>query len=491
MQLSDCPMTPVKVRGKKRHGKDVSQGTREKRPRQTSTRASTNYTHYSHVHPEGTVVKPKLRTQSAIASRISLQSLPMEILQQIFFDCLEINLLRVFPQLACAMSSERIYSCITMLAIWEEPSPICHTPESMDEQAGIRSERTEGKILRAFRPVGYRYLSTVEKARLQSQILNCRWATLELISSCVVKCAGLGQLLETHDDNLQMHEPDLISILNSRENTLLRSYAEISSYRNNLSLWWSLNFHFKGNFDPPVIFRNVARVFSIPEKAIDKRPWSPRKVELFKLFRLLLHQGTSPAPSQPYSREVLHAGVHQAIVENNPSMVERLLELDEYCVNSDAFPFNGRPKYADYDIPSEHFLTAIRHSTTLDMMKTLVRASAESLPFDNSEITEWALEREKSSSPFCEWLLELMVQLPYQKSHFPEPMFFCGMLNHAGYCWSLPLVRPQRLRYVTDNPAYRSYVAAWSEEPYPWPADLFSYTDEAPIDLSVLQHSKS
>lgn len=363
-------MTPMRVRGKKRHRKDVSQGTTEKRPRQTSPRVSTKYTHYSHVHSEGTIIKPKLWTQSAAPSRISLQSLPMEILQYIFFDCLEINLLRVFPQLACAMSNKRIYSCITMLAIWEEPSPIYHTLQSMDERTGACLERTEGKILKAFRPVGYRYLSTIEKARLQSQILNCRWATLELISSCVVKCAGLGQLLETHDDNPQMQEPDLIRILNSRENTLLRSYLQIASVRNNRSLWWSLNFHVNGNFDP-VIFRNVACVFSIPEKAIDKRPWSSRKVELFKLLRLLLYQGTSPAPIQPYSREVLHAGVHQAIVEDNPSMVERLLELDEYCVSSEAFSFNGRPKNAGYDIPSEHFLTAIRHSTTLDMMKNV------------------------------------------------------------------------------------------------------------------------
>lgn len=484
-------MTPVRVRGKKRHRKDVSQGTREKRPRQTSTRASTNYTHYSHVHSDGTIIKPKLRTQSAIPSRISLQTLPMEILQHIFFDCLEINLLRVFPQLACAMCNKRIYSCITMLAIWEEPSPIYHTLESMDERAGTCLERTQGKILKAFRPVGYRYLSTIEKARLQSQILNCRWATLELISSCVVKCAGLEQLLETRDDNPQMHEPDLIRILNSRENTLLRSYLRIASVRNNRSLWWSLNFHVKGNFDHHVLFRNVACIFSIPEKAIDKRPWSPRKVELFKLLRLLLYQGTSLAPSQPYSREVLHAGVHQAIIENNSSMVERLLELDEYCVSSEAFLFNGRQKNAGYEIPSEHFLTAIRHSTTLDMMKTLVRASAESLPFDNSEITEWALECEKSSSPFCEWLLEIMVQLPYQRRHSSEQMFICGMLNLSGFNWNLPPVGAGRLRYVTNDPAYRPYVVAWSEEPYPWPADLFSYTDKAPIDLSVLQHSKS
>lgn len=70
-------------------------------------------------------------------------------------------------------------------------------------------------------------------------------------------------------------------------------------------------------------------------------------------------------------------------------------------------------------------------------------------------------------------------------------MFICGMLNLAGFNWSLPPVGAGRLRYVTSDPAYRPYVVAWSEEPYPWPADLFSYTDKAPIDLSVLQHSKS
>ncbi|EFQ97229.1 hypothetical protein MGYG_00271 [Nannizzia gypsea CBS 118893] len=507
-QSGDRPMTPVKVRGKKRHRGDGSHATDKGRPGPISTRANSDGTGRLPIPSKDTIIKPKFRTQFATINKInsrrsSLQSLPTEILEQIFFDCLEINLLHVFPRLAFAVSNECIYSRITMLAIWKEPISKHHigdkatdielaglelVDEAMDGAARPPLELGKKEIMKEFRPVGYRKLSRTEKARLQSQIFSCRWATLELISSCVVKCNELQQLL-IHGYESQRNVPDLINILRALESNLLWSYPHSLDFKENTALRTSLHYHNIKTMVPYRMSQNAACIFSIPEKAIDKRPWTPRKLELFRLLRLLLYQGTNSVPNQPYPREVLHEGVHQAIIENRSGIVERLLELDEYCVRSIAFSFKGVPKNAGYDIPSEHFLTAIRYSTMPDMMKTLVRASAESLPFDSSEITQWALEREEPSSPFYKWLLELMVQLPsYQRRHSSrQSLFVCGMLN-----LSLQLggsIKPHR--YLRYDVTYEPYKEAWSEEPYAWPVGLFYLADEAPIDISVLQHQRS
>ncbi|KAM5443250.1 hypothetical protein MferCBS31731_001567 [Microsporum ferrugineum] len=484
VQPNNRPLTPVKVRGKKRNREDATQASKGL--------GSTTDTVF--IPSKSVITKANNQLQSANRSklkhtRITLQLLPTEILEQIFFDCLEINLLHVFPRLARAVSNERVYSCIAILAIWKEPIPKKEVDdetmddkeavgtdepmndEPMDEQTRARFELGEKEIMRTFRPVGYRKLSRKEAARLQSQILNCRWATFERISSCVVKCANLTQL-RVRGYEEERNEYDLAQVLQLLEDNLMWSYLESLNLKKFGGTWVSMKHTILNRATSYKIFRSPVCIFSIPERAIDKRPWTTQKLRLFRLLRLMLYQGKHPVPIQPFSREVLHTGVHEAIVECRREIVIGLLELDEYCVRSAAYSFKGMSTNSAYEIPPEHFITAARLSTKPNMLQILVRASAESLPFDNPEITQWALIGEKSSCPFYKWLLDFMVQLPsYQRCRSSEKsLFACGMLNAAN-----AYVKGERKPwfYSMDHPMYEEYKRAWGYEPYAWPVELF------------------
>jgi hypothetical protein len=108
------------------------------------------------------------------------------------------------------------------------------------------------------------------------------------------------------------------------------------------------------------------------------------------------------------SRESLHQGVHIALVEHNTRALATLLKIDEYVFRSNETVTGGLP----YSIPPEHFRTAVRVARNDPVLfQTLLRASAESVPADDPEITEWAMNLGDS---FGHWLLDLMLRLPQQ-----------------------------------------------------------------------------
>ncbi|OAT11343.1 hypothetical protein BDBG_06851 [Blastomyces gilchristii SLH14081] len=99
--------------------------------------------------------------------RTPLERLPIELIQKIFFECLEINLPRASLPIALALSNDVIHTWLIRLAF----------------SSNNESART-GFFTKPYLPLDYFSLSASQRASLQTEILKCRWCTLPLMRKC-------------------------------------------------------------------------------------------------------------------------------------------------------------------------------------------------------------------------------------------------------------------------------------------------------------------
>lgn len=98
---------------------------------------------------------------------IGITKLPVELIQRIFFECLEINFPRASPKIANALSHPLIYTWLIRLAF-----------SSNNESSKYDF------FVDSFLPLRYCLLDTRQRAALQTEILECRWCTLPLMRRC-------------------------------------------------------------------------------------------------------------------------------------------------------------------------------------------------------------------------------------------------------------------------------------------------------------------
>lgn len=245
-----------------------------------------------------TTTDPIINTSAFQIPKLSpLENLPTELIQKIFFECLEINLPRSSLPIAAALSNEAIYAWLVRLAF------------SSDNE-GSRMEF----FTHAFLPFDYYSLSSIERADLQTAILECRWCTLPLMRKCQKqymehaiqqKCSDLEfsekdrarlEGLETlcnevehadHAPNGRRGKGDLI-IAASKPNPSAGVGSKIDV---KLALW----FHFGAiqiREHSPVyyetdVFRlpccSLTEPCRIPDKLLSP-PWTPEKLEFLSLL---------------------------------------------------------------------------------------------------------------------------------------------------------------------------------------------------------------
>ncbi|PGH11788.1 hypothetical protein AJ79_04689 [Helicocarpus griseus UAMH5409] len=99
--------------------------------------------------------------------RTPLERLPIELIQKIFFECLEVNLPRASLPIALALSNEAIFTWLIRLAF----------------SSNNESART-GFFTKLYLPFDYFSLTASERAVLQTEILKCRWCSLPLMRKC-------------------------------------------------------------------------------------------------------------------------------------------------------------------------------------------------------------------------------------------------------------------------------------------------------------------
>ncbi|RAL08357.1 uncharacterized protein BO97DRAFT_408429 [Aspergillus homomorphus CBS 101889] len=104
-----------------------------------------------------------------VSAASKLESLPVEIIQQIFLHCLEINLPRASLRLANALSDPVLYTWMIRLAF------------SSTNASADRDFFTQDFLPW---PLDFFALSPHQRRDLQSHLLFCRWCTLPLIRQC-------------------------------------------------------------------------------------------------------------------------------------------------------------------------------------------------------------------------------------------------------------------------------------------------------------------
>ncbi|CAL5868931.1 uncharacterized protein PFLUO_LOCUS3159 [Penicillium psychrofluorescens] len=364
-----------------------------------------------------------------------LETLPVEIIEQIFLRSLNMNFPRASPALAAAVSSERIYRVLILLAFWDDDIQDVQTPP-------------DPAIARIFAPLEYTPLRSAERARLQDGVFRCAWCTLDRVHAQLSTLMTLTIRRHWFGAGIVMDpdkECDLRSILageydgchaftgsDERGRVLTLSVKPLLAVVISISL--------------PTNFPAVS-LFKLPTHLTQGRRrggFSEEHTNFLEMLRITsgfyfnpwLHGGTHTPRVPEVDHVALHHGVQIAIRQRNLNALTCLLKIDEFATR------HSVKRKEIYLIPSDHFRTAARVSRqNLDptFFQTLFRASAESIPADDEEITQWLVEiierGTDEARAFAHWFFDFMLSFPahlknVQQSDglYREQLFNCGEL---------------------------------------------------------------
>ena len=96
-----------------------------------------------------------------------IETLPVELLQRVFFESLEFNLPRASLPIARALSSHVVFTWLIRLAF---------SSENSSSDAAL--------FVIPFLPFDYFGLSDDQRTALQTEVLKCRWCTVQLVRQC-------------------------------------------------------------------------------------------------------------------------------------------------------------------------------------------------------------------------------------------------------------------------------------------------------------------
>ena len=459
-------LTPIKVRGRRKKstlqqrnsGNDADPNHTQPRP---TGRPMMSFAAKS-ASQEKAVIRRRRRAAEAIQRpkgqrKLSqLECLPVELIEKIFLDGLDVNLPRASPSLAAALSSERIYRILILLAFWNDP------PWANDTSAV--------EIAKTFEPLHYMPLEDEERRRLQCSILSCRWCTVHRIQALLPDFMRLTLQRHWFGAGITMNcsQQEALGRLLKGEGEV-RAFGGIGTDHERCILvimpLVSIDIRFLGT-DTRETYR-VLSIKTFPDKLIrGSNGFTDDDVANLELFRFSYGFETFGGDVS-FSRDALQQGIHAALMEKNAAALRALLKIDE-CFTRGRMAANGSGAPTDpfssaahsqhyYSLPAEHFLTAIRVSR-LDptFFQLLLRANAESVPADDSTITEWAMELDHVFGP---WLLDFMLQLPQSiRAAREDPhqfaLFYFGEAN--------PNIEMGR-RYLDEVMEVR-YLPGWMEE---------------------------
>ncbi|RDW83838.1 uncharacterized protein DSM5745_04164 [Aspergillus mulundensis] len=471
--------TPIRVRGRRKtpsRSKDgvpkpVPSGPKGGRP-MLPPDAKRRIESYKRTRPLPAQPPPP-RPRKRVLSR--LESLPVELIEKIFLYSLSVSLPRSSPSIRAAVSSERVYRALMLLAFFDPErialpelyQPSSGTVSSADPKT-VALKVSEAQISRILRPLEYVHLGKGERRSLQASVVSCRWCTIERLMSSLPDLMLLNiwryWVPETH--GMSNDQQDQLDLFLARRSNALDLEIVDGDYRRSISVTplVSVTIRHAGPDIDSTVTINTLDVFKIPDKFLSggDAGFSEAHARFLELFRVAgginRLSSTERINEINFSREAIQQGIHMALVEHNANVLTTLLKIDE-------FTFRCQNHLADtlYMLPSEYFCTAVvmaRHDPKF--FQLLLRASAESIPFDDSKITQWAITE---GGPFQQWLLDFMLQLPEQvkaTTRGNQQMFYNGGLNAAN------AMAERYLRNVlgTDEPK------VWLEEsPYTFSDD--------------------
>ncbi|KAL1970247.1 hypothetical protein VTN77DRAFT_5407 [Rasamsonia byssochlamydoides] len=415
-RLNSQPSRPRRPKGRPMLSFELKSASQEKRAaatRPVAAAAASNITNPT-----------KQRRKASL-----LECLPVELIEKIFLYALDINLPRASPTLAAAVSSERIYRVLILLAFWDDSE----SPQANDSYS-------QAVISRALRPADYVPLEDEERRHLQSSILRCRWCTLDRIRAQLPELMRMTVQKHWFGAGITMDEAQqgaLTRFLDRKED--IRTFEGTGPGPNKKTYVLSIDPLVSVTIHCPEIgYRKTHRVLSVrtfPDKLLrggGEEGFRDDDIACLEMLRHAYGFDASGGLDVSFSRDALQEGIHNALVQHNARALTTLLKIDEYFTRrrienntaANAAISSIDPDMRYYSLPAEHFRTAVRvagHDPTF--FQLLLRANAESLPFDDPDITQWAMDLEShhhhnndknnySHAALGHWLLDFMTRLP-------------------------------------------------------------------------------
>lgn len=388
-----------------------------------------------------------------------LESLPVEILEQIFLNSLNLNLPRASPVIAAAVSREKIYKILIILALWDDNS------ENPDSEP----------IKRILRPLNYVPLDLGVRATLQQEVFLTRWCTMERVHELVptlmiltihrqwinhgIKMepdqqAALEKFMKRQDDTIREFSgegPPVKEIYHPADT--LRHSLDSGPHKYKLIVKPMVRVEIRSETLNQSVVRPALSIIKFPDHLLRGRKtgFTPDDVMYLEMLRLCSNNYAEQGPRRSFTnswvrRTVLHEGVDKAIRTQNYNALICLLKMDEYFCR---FHVSREHRPKCYLFPEEHFTTVThvgRDKPHLNaaFFEALIRASAESLPIRAPEILQWAHENmrlgQRDPTPYnvingrlATWVVNFMLRLPEQKDYaqsFPHGQLFnCGQLD--------------------------------------------------------------
>ncbi|KAI5309922.1 hypothetical protein KEM55_002120 [Ascosphaera atra] len=371
------------------------------------------------------LIKEKKRRKRPALS--PLEQLPPELIEHIFLYCLECNLPLASPFLAAALSRESLYSALTLAAFWE--SAVGADERAIFSGASIRHAQVD---------VGSLLVSG--KARLQGQILRCRWFDPQLLMALrgrLVKSfldvAWFGKGIVMDDDEREKLDKttNLKKLSHAHEASVFAGHNRDQHYQLKLTL--DNRLVATVSHESASGLSNISTLVfpgylqHVPDIRLRGNPWTPQRIAFLRdLVPLspINNQGTMSFHRLDASKQAIQDGVLAAIDENKPDVLEILLKYYDLPSSPLQSSQDERPTECSSIQPS-HFLAALYSPYVTEIMKILIRYGPQLLPYDDMELTTVAMEWKEQGDVFGSWLLDYMVEVPGRQAE-KNPMFEAG-----------------------------------------------------------------
>ena len=399
-----------------------------------------------------------------------LETMPVELIEHIFFDALEVNLANASRTLNQALSKESIYQALILFAYFDDDGRI----------------PVETKL---FRPAQFRRVSLEDRLQLQVGILKCRWCTVGRIKACMPALSRLVMVQAWHEEQkfekktfrhlLQGRNrapKDLIRVPND-ELLAIASLPEVDDdfeMQQHFSASMSSPYYSQAQEDHligpvstngflpfiqcwdyfPLIEDNpdglVHKIVGharaalgamvIPDELLSGSPWTREKLEFLQLLR----QGLRYKKHSEFiiiRASAMIRGMESAIAEGNVMILRVLIELHERIAslyqdgpdldrNYERVLTTSTDSNPSLDALPPHLfhLAAKRTSGSSALLSLLLRVSWRSVHPDDPILTGWALRAEAKGDPLGRWLKRYMEGF-YGDDFRRRPVFINGAVS--------------------------------------------------------------
>ncbi|OQD86061.1 hypothetical protein PENANT_c008G00530 [Penicillium antarcticum] len=390
-----------------------------------------------------------------------LEALPYEVIEQIFLYSLELNFPRASPFLSQALSRENVYRILILLAFWRD----------------LRTYPGSKTINRMMAPFDYTPLEEDERKTLQEAVLKCKWCTIDRVLQRIPDMQILtihrswinaGIVVDEHqnedfkrfmDRKLEfqsvfhgMGEPQNKAVGPAKER-IRQIYSRLTPqchrgpYNFDLIVHPMVDIEIKNRELKMAMLVPALDLCSFPSHLLrgGSNGFSREDVRFLEMLRMTSRNWTDEKPkNRPITettvdRKALHEGLDNAIRHYNYHALITLLKIDEFVFR---YKLDAPP--ARYTIPSHLFVTAAKlppregTTPTWRFFEALIRASAESIPRNSPEITQWVVDTKArghdgqngfdTSAKFAQWVSGFQIQLPkhLRELHGPSIQLFNG-----------------------------------------------------------------